>query len=353
MLVYWTMFALPAVTALTARTREVGQYRFQLWLVLLLAAFTVVIGFRYEVGGDWYTYEEIISDIYYGDFRNAFAYVDPGFGLLSFVSTRVGLGSLGPMLACGAVLMFGIYRFSRKQSDPWLAITAAVPYLIIVVGMGYVRQAAAIGFLLVALTKLEGKSLKGFLSWLAVGALFHASVLCTLPIVGLAWARTRGVAVFVVLAAATVLTYAFLLRERVDGFLSSYVEAQMDSSGALVRLAMNGIPAAIFLLLRRFWPMTEDYRFVWTLFAAVALGMFVVVYYSPATTALDRIGLYFIPIQLFVFGNIGAIAGRNTAARTMISIGVIAFYAAVLYIWLNFAVHSEYWLPYQVRPIGG
>jgi hypothetical protein len=33
-----------------------------------------------------------------------------------------------------------------------------------------------------------------------------------------------------------------------------------------------------------------------------------------------------------------------------ISFLVVAYYAAVLFVWLNFATHSKYWIPYQFYP---
>ena len=30
---------------------------------------------------------------------------------------------------------------------------------------------------------------------------------------------------------------------------------------------------------------------------------------------------------------------------------LLLLFAAVMFIWLNFAVHAEYWLPYQFMPL--
>jgi hypothetical protein len=34
----------------------------------------------------------------------------------------------------------------------------------------------------------------------------------------------------------------------------------------------------------------------------------------------------------------------------MMRLGVIAYSALVLFVWLNFAKHADYWLPYQFYP---
>jgi hypothetical protein len=36
--------------------------------------------------------------------------------------------------------------------------------------------------------------------------------------------------------------------------------------------------------------------------------------------------------------------------RKAIRFLVVAYYAAVLFVWLNFASHSKYWIPYQFYP---
>ena len=89
-------------------------------------------------------------------------------------------------------------------------------------------------------------------------------------------------------------------------------------------------------------------RKLWTWIALVALLCLPIV--SLATTAVDRVALYLIPIQIFVFSRIPRLAGSNIRVRTLLVLGVIAYYAAVLFVWLNFATHAQYWLPYQFKP---
>ena len=89
-------------------------------------------------------------------------------------------------------------------------------------------------------------------------------------------------------------------------------------------------------------------RKLWTWIALAALLCLPIV--SFATTAVDRVALYLIPIQIFVFSRIPRLAGGNIRLRTLLVLGVIAYYAAVLFVWLNFATHAQYWLPYQFKP---
>ena len=58
--------------------------------------------------------------------------------------------------------------------------------------------------------------------------------------------------------------------------------------------------------------------------------------------------LYLLPLQLFVFAHLPDVLGvygrRNTTFLTII----IAYYALVLFVWLNFATNAPAWVPYQV-----
>ena len=73
-----------------------------------------------------------------------------------------------------------VYFFSCSQPRPWLALTLAVPYLIIVVALGYSRQSVAIGIELVALLFLQQNKLFHFMGLIAVASTFHRTVLVLL-----------------------------------------------------------------------------------------------------------------------------------------------------------------------------
>ena len=351
MLVYWAMFAVPALSAFLGDAQQPGALRRQqVGLGLLLLAFVILVGARYEVGGDWFAYEEIVEFVRHEKLSTSLEHGDPGFQIVTWVMTRLGFGSVGPSSFCGAILIYGIWRFIKPMPDPWLALTAAVPYLIIVVGMGYVRQGAAIGFILLAILQFEQSRWFHFCKWFALAVMFHVSSLAVLPIAALVIVRKQPLA-FVPVAIAGATLYALLLAPRMDRLYNNYIVAEYDSSGALVRLAMNAVPAVLFLVLRKRFSTTDTARAWWALIALLSLFLVVLVLTSPATTALDRIGLYCIPIQLFVFGNLSTVCTTTVQGRRLLTFSVITYYAAAMFIWLNYATHSSSWIPYRFQPL--
>jgi len=156
--------------------------------------------------------------------------------------------------------------------------------------MGYVRQSAAIGFILLALVHFERGSFGHFAKWMVLATLFHVSAICVLPLAVFALVRKHPWW-FVPLAGVGTLLYVYLLAPRLDRFYENYVEAEYDSSGAAIRLAMNAIPAVLFLIYRKRFPVSDNGKAIWTLISVLALGLVALVVISPATTAIDRVGL--------------------------------------------------------------
>lgn len=351
MLVYWTMYVVPAFSAMIASTRAPGtRVASSVPLYFVALAYVLLIGLRFEIGPDWFTYENIVGNISLEDLGTSMSYGDPAFSFFAWVSTRIGAETYGANLVCGLILVIGVVQFCRKQDDVWLAISAAVPYLIIVVGMGYVRQSAAIGLLLLALVQFEKGAFVRSLGYLAVAALFHASVIVVAPIFALAVVRKHA-ALIVPAGLIAVILFVVLLQSRLDSFYVIYVEAEYDSSGAAVRLLMNAVPAIIFIIYRKSFPGAAWSRSLWFLFSIMSLALIAMLRVSPSTTLLDRVGLYFVPIQLYVFGNLSTAMRLRGGRRPFVNFASVLYYAVVLFVWLNFASHAELFLPYRFLPL--
>ena len=153
----------------------------------------------------------------------------------------------------------------------------------------------------------------------------------------------------------TVGAYKLLLEKDAESLYVNYVVTNYESQGALVRLLMNALPAAIFLVWRQKFQFAESERRLWTWVAIISLGMFrIFAVSSAASTAIDRVALYMLPLQLALFrlpDAIGAKAKRRLThklARLICRIGqllparpesareltaaVLLYYAVVLFV---------------------
>jgi hypothetical protein len=250
------------------------------------------------------------------------------------------------------VFTYGLTVFCRGLPRPWLALAVAVPYLVIIVAMGYTRQGMAIGCAMAGLVALGGRRTLKFLVWVLIGATFHKSAVLLFPIAAFAATRRRLYAILWT-GIFAVAAYLVMLEPAVEGLRAGYIDEAYQSQGALVRLIMDALPALLFLWLRRKFVMSAEQRQLWTCLSVIALGLFGVYFLTPASTAVDRVALYVLPLQMVVFSHLPSVLAKRGAQNRMLVWMTLTYYLLVQFVWLNFAVNAEYWVPYHFYLLQG
>lgn len=347
---YWLLFALPALLALT-QPGPSQRYRRQ-WPAEWIAAFLVlaaVIGLRHEVGADWEAYLHHLDLAQDMPLSEALSGKDPAYGLLNWMAVRLGGSVHWVNTACAALFAWGLVSFCRIQPRAWLALVAAVPYLVVVVAMGYTRQGTAIGLVMLGLVALNRGQLLRFVVWVALAATFHKSAVIMIPLAAVAGSQRR-VWNLVWIAAATVALFVLMVQESLEALAINYIVREYESQGAGVRIAMNAVPATLFLLLRPRFRLLPAQQTFWSWMSIGALLFIALLAVSPSSTAVDRVALYWIPLQLFVLARLPDALGPRAARNEGWAIAVVGYSALVLFVWLVFGNYSWSWLPYRFYP---
>ena len=356
MIPYFILFITPAWVALLSpplkslRADGTRPLRVDGVWILIIVTLTLVVGFRYEIGGDWGSYLRYFSNaknLNFGTVGSNGLLGDPGFIALNLISYHLELGFSGVNTISALIFSTGLILFCRNLPRPWLALACAIPYLVIVVSMGYTRQSIALGLVMVGFVMLARSKYTAFVVWVLVAALFHKSAVLVIPIAALSISKNRWLGVLIV-CIGTSLGFVVLLADSAADMIRNYTDEQMQSSGASIRLAMNALPAVLFLLYKRKYRLTVDEKKVWTVISLISIGLFIGFFVSELSTALDRVALYFIPLQLVSFAYLPDAIGRSDGLNQVIVAGIVIYYATAMLVWLNFATHSVYWLPYQV-----
>lgn len=340
-LITWGVFA----TAGLGSTRRIAGST-----LLALALFlTLLIGLRDQVGGDWFNYLPYIDRSIGISFVEIFQREEPGYGSLNWIGANIGGGVYFVNTICGLVFSIGLLQFCRVQPRPWLALTLAIPYLVIVVAMGYSRQGVAIGLEMLALIALERDRLFQFLALIALAATFHRPVLVLLilPASTLSGSlRFSQLVRLLLLCGAGYGLYSATIAPALDYYVHGYLEASYQSQGALIRVVLCLLPALIFLLNRRRFQLAPDTQRIWTLISLMAVAAVIGLFTLSSSTAVDRLALYLIPIQLFVGNRLPDTRLFSIPPATWNQL-LIAFSFAVMMVWLLFAGNSPSWLPYR------
>lgn len=349
MTIYWLLLAFPALMALTypVHTPRFGYGPAQaLAMLTFLLLYALLGALRFETGGDWLTYDEMFEDMRTESLIYALTETDPLYGFLNWFSAQLGTGIYLVNFVCCWVLGYGTVRVAMRFREPWLAITIAVPYLLIVVGLGYVRQGAAIGCVLIAIASLDQSRPLRTLVYLALAVGFHSTAVMTLPMFG--YALTRRYQVFAVLFGVLgALAYVFVLAPRLALFEVGYLDAEYDSQGALVRVLMSLVPSLFLLLRWRSFQASKRVRSTWFLIALANVVALVALALSPSSTAVDRIALFFSIIQLVAFGEVRDLTRMPERGVMLLRLVMIAVAIAVQTVWLVYGAHAQFWVPYK------
>lgn len=346
MLVYWLLISLFAIGALLAKRDERGTAS-ALPLVIGGLVLAIVIGLRFEVGGDWAGYGRMFAYTRLQSFEDVLGEDDPAYRVLNWGVQRIGAEIWLVNLICGALFAWGLVQLARTQNSPWAVMLVAIPYLVIVVAMGYTRQAVAIGILMAGLAALiRGATIPKFALYVVAAALFHKTAIVALLLVLVSARRNLFLNLLFILAALAVL-YDVLVAESVDVLMRNYVEARYNSQGALIRVSMVLVPAVLFLVARKRFGFRPDEDILWRNFSYATLILTLMLGVLPSSTVVDRLALYVLPLQLVIVARVPEYLLRSRAARLL----VVTYAFAIQYVWLNYAAHAHLWLPFQFYPV--
>jgi hypothetical protein len=316
----------------------------------------ILIGFRYRVGTDYSTYVFFFKRIGDLSLGGALNNSDVGYATLSWLAAQIGTDLWLVNLVCGILFTFGLVKFAKIQPNPWLAITIAIPYLVITVGMNLSRQAVAIGLGMAGLAAISRGSYVKFAMYVLAGALFHRTALILIPVIGLAYSRNRLISVLVAVSGSVAGYYVLTTGGAFEHFEQSYFHrAGFESQGAAVRLAMNIPPATLFLLfVKRFSPDPHE-RLIYVILSIISIiSLVLLIVYPAASTPLDRMALYVIPLQIFVLSRLPSVLpdGQGHPSGPL-TLAIVLYSAAVEFVWLNYATFAPDWIPYRFVPLFG
>ena len=342
MLPYWLLFGFCAIGAILSRPRGEGIRR-HLMLWVAGVAIALMIGLRFEVGADWENYLRIFERLRYVSVETALQKSDPSYQLLNWWVADNGWRIWVVNLVCAGLFAWGLMRFCLGQPYPWIAMAVAVPYIVIVVAMGYTRQGAALGIIMAGLADyLRRESIIRLAVYIAFAATFHTTAVLAFILVALTARRNRAVTLIGAFA-VSILFYNLFLASSVERFYGVYMKTGYSSQGALIRVMMDTSAGALFLVAGRRLDFGEVEYKIWRNFALASVAALVALAISPSSTAVDRVAIYLLPIQIAVVARLPNLAKHNELVRVL----PVILFAIVLFVWLNFAAHARLWLPYQ------
>lgn len=346
MLPYWILFAICGTFALLRVDYQSIERRNQIGIGVALCFIALMIGLRYKVGGDYESYDGIHRYFSNVDLPTALQWQDPAYGLIDWTAGHLGFGVWLTNLVCGAIFCWGLGKLLRRHPSPFLGLTIAVPYLIIVVAMGYTRQAAALGFLMAGMARFDRSNILYFCVMCLLATMFHKSAIVMVPLGLLALKHNRVMMIALMILLSGLLYYAFVASS-VDRLLTNYVTQSLTSQGAMVRVLMGVAPAMMLIIFGKKFRFTDDQLRLYRNLAFAVLFALAALFVGVPSAPVDRLALYTLPIQLVVFTRMTALLPADSRSAAAMTAGLVVLYATVLYVWLNHADYAGFWIPYR------
>lgn len=347
MWLYWALFLWPALAAVVEIRLTAPTSKLAMWILAIFL--TLIIGLRFEVGVDWFPYLIHLESAEGVGWLESMEAKDPAYGLLNWIAVSTGSGVWLVNLVCSIIFVSGFFVFCRKLPNPWLALTVGMPYMAIVMAMNYTRQGVAFGLVLWALAFLQEGRILRYVIFIVMAATFHKSAVLLLPFAALSNTRNRF-QTFVWISIASALAFLAFVAESLEALTGAYIGTKMESEGGGIRVAMNAVAAFLFLAMRRHFALQSSQRKFWTWLSVATLLCIPAIILSPSSTAVDRVALYFMPIQLLVFAHLPSVV-RPWGVRRVTTWLVVFGYGLVMFIWFNYSPYAFNWLPYRFYPL--
>lgn len=215
--------------------------------------------------------------------------------------------------------------------------------------MGYSRQGVALGLIMPGMLALERGRLRLFLLCMAGAATFHKTALVMMVLPASTLNPSLRFSQLIRLGLVAVAGFGLfnaLLADSIESFQSGYLDASYQSQGALIRVLLCLLPALLFLLSRRRFGLSPEPLRIWSILSLATLLASAALVLSTSSTAVDRISLYLIPLQLFIGSRLPDTRLFNLTPERRNQL-LISFSLAVMLVWLLFAFTNFAWLPYR------
>ena len=350
MFAYWIFYLLPGLIILS-------PYKFKKNLdtnywYFIFAFFIFIIGFRYNVGGDWPGYKHMF-DIFSKDFNilNFNIRSDYGYEFLAWLIHHLGFKIYGLNLIISVIFTSSIFYFCYLQPNKWIALIVSYPVIILVLGMGFTRQGLAFALVVFAIIAIIKKHHALFFLCMFLSILFHKTTIIFLPIYFLSFDKIKIYTIFIFaffLLIFLSFIYGDLYLLYVSYILNSSQNAEdgmgLLSRGAYYRVGLNFIAAFIMILFRK--ELTNNLierRIFLILSCMVIISIFLIYNFS---VVIDRMNLYLTIVQVFVFSRLVYIFKGERNLKTL-NILIFFNYGLILTIWILFAENSHAWIPYM------
>ncbi len=326
---------------------------------LLSIFFIVFIGLRSEIGCDWDAYITLYEKYSSQDFgeilTNNFSSILnlDNFGNILITKLSNNIYTFNTLYSI--LFVIPLFYFCSELERKYLALLISYPYYIIVVGMGPLRQAACISFLMVSIILIIRKKYYSHYLLSIFSLSIHQSsillnALILLPNLGNITKLIKKIfsnrySIFILISILIIIGVSFpSIIYSTFYYFKFYGDKVPKAKSAILLWIMNFIPLIIFIINSTKFNFEYSLKRILTIFAIFSFLLLPLIFFN--TVIAYRLSLYLFPASILITSKIPDLDLFQFKNSYFINI-IYALSFSSLIIWLNFAFHSSCWVPYK------
>jgi hypothetical protein len=342
--IYTLIFFIPLLTYIYQYTKNIGIENDKLYEFISL--FLILISsFRWQVGGDWQTYNIIYEtiDITSINFRWSFL-----FSFINYFFSILQLGIFGVNFFVSSIFFLALYRLGKLLNFDLLLILIISISLIYFNGiMGYVRQSISLTLLIFSIVYIFEDKKFFSLVFFILSILNHKTAIIFFPIYIFIFYKNL---IFIFLTISImILGLIFALDTLLISF-NEFIIKGFVSNGAIFRSIPLFICCIFYIYFRKkilfkskHVKVIIDYMCFLSIILVLTTFLF-----KDWSAFSDRLIFYMSIFQIMVIGVIfSQVIKINNRLYLHSTILVSAGYFFITYSWFLFGDYSIYWLDYN------
>ena len=310
-----------------------------IWYAILIFLI-LFIGLRDGIGGDWVTYENFFEFYKDSNFQINFT-TEPFFYNFYIILGRLNFNIFMANLLSAIFFIYSLSLFLKKEKYPFYSLYLAFPVLIVVISMGFNRQAIAISFLMIGYIYWQKFQVR-FLLLVIISALFHKSAIIILLINKYKINFKKNVLTLLFLVIFLSIIYLYINRH-INNIVRAYPLFEFNNLPSYLRITYIIYPSLIFMFFRNSFKQFNDYYFLkkFSLFALLLIPIMI-----ANVDVANRLGFYYLPVSVIIlsrFPYIFSIAYFRYSIFLFINLLTYTYFIFFLY----YANNINGWVPYK------
>ena len=317
--------------------------------------FIFFVSLRHSIGCDWDVYEinfnNIASKNLFYILKNQDQFFDLGYSILAkLVSLKFDYSML--IFIYGILFTAPLFYFCANIKRTYLSLMISYPYFILVVGMGPIRQASAIAFLMLTFIFIAKKKINLIYFSSISSLLFHNSAVVINALIFSklnlfsSLSSKKKVNYFLYFLIIAIFLYnSPIIFNKLYIYITYYNSPGVNpAKGVFFVWLINFFLSIIFLFNYSKFNIQIALKKVLMIFSVSAIAIFPLIFLNSVITY--RFLLYFFPSSIYITSYIPEIEFLKIKQTSILYILILLCFVS-LFVWLKYAYHAYCWLPYQ------